>query len=133
MNNYLRYCLPISIDVLSEDAHTALRDHYFGELKRLGMQKKPEESTREEVLERLGACASFLQEAQESLDGHCRLFERVIDNPSAVEFNDLNTLLEEFDKLSRLAKAYSSIPDDEKTSFSIQGLKSCASSLQSKP
>ena len=41
LNNYLRYCLPISPDILSESACNELRTHYFNEIQRFGIRNNP--------------------------------------------------------------------------------------------
>lgn len=101
LNNYLRYCLPTSMDVLSEAARTELREHYFGELKRFGMKKNPYEALQGA----LSAMADGMCALGSLLEEHVRQLQYIKDHPNDVTSTDIEALVSGFEAISRFSKA----------------------------
>jgi hypothetical protein len=119
LNNYLRYCLPTSMDVLSEAARTELREHYFSELKRFGMKKNPYEALQGA----LSAMADGMRALGSLLEAHVRQLQYIQDHPNDVTSADIGALVSGFEAISSFAEAAQPLLDARETNPSIMRLK----------
>lgn len=101
LNNYLRYCLPTSMDALSEAARTELREHYFSELKRFGMKKNPYEALQSA----LSAMADRMRTLDSLLEAHVKQLQYIQDHPNNVTSADIGALVSGFEAISSFSEA----------------------------
>jgi hypothetical protein len=111
LNNYLRYCLPTSMDVLSEAARNELREHYFGELKRFGMKKNPYEALQGA----LSAMADEMRALGSLLEAHASQLQYIKAHPNDVTSADIRTLVSGFEAISSFTEAAQPLLDARET------------------
>jgi hypothetical protein len=102
INNYLRYCLPSSLNFLSETANKALREYYYNELKRFGMKNNSymalEKALSSSIDELIKIKSIFL--------AHQKQLHFIHAHPHEATSENLSALLDSFDQLSNLVGSW---------------------------
>ena len=111
LNNYLRYCLPTSMDVLSDAARTELREHYFGELKRFGMKKNPYEAFQGA----LSAMADGMRALESLMETQINQLQYLHDHPDDVTLSDIQAFMSGFEAISSFTQAVQPLLDARET------------------
>ena len=112
LNNYLRYCLPISSETLTEFDRDELRKYYFAQLQLIGMKNDPYECLRQamflikQATERMAVCVSSHVKAVQDLEKQAAL-------GGAVDGKMVQNVIDTFDALDDLVSKLSPSITDE--------------------
>lgn len=100
LNQYLCYCLPISTQSLSVEKCSQLREYYFKQLQRFGMQNNPYQA----LLNVVSALKESLSYIQEAFEAHLKVAKEMEKNPTPENIEEWMKGFEQIQQISEQMK-----------------------------